>query len=179
MNELEFYMILITLSPFVVFGFVWLYDKLHQILGYTRVLTLKKDGRYSLTWMKIKNKKNIEVEGKQKIIDPKGRFIGPLGNLFVYVGDNARPIVTDDTEISGEIDVDDVSTITTLAYYAGKLSAMGRLDTLEKLMYLNLAVLVVVGVLMAMYWQDRTQYLEYLKHLAVSIKELSTTVPKP
>ncbi len=169
--------LIVVLVPLAVFGVLYLKDFIFQILGYTRILNLRKDGQYSMQWVKIKNSKSIKVEKKDRILDPKGRFTGPLGNMFVYVGDAARPVTTDDTEPNSEIDVDDVSTITTLAYYAGKLSGMKNFDMVKQLFYINLATLAVAGILLAMYWQDRQTLIQGIKQGLVILKSLATTHP--
>jgi len=175
MNELWYLVMILALLPLAVLGiyagwkiYLW------KFLGYTAILNPKKDGSYSFVWTKIGNKKNIKVEGQERIVEPKGRFTGPLGNLYIYVGENARPIVSDDTAQQGIIDVDDVGTIASLTYYAGRLAGARKLDIMEKLMYLMLAAVILNGILLAMYWQDRAVI---LKQLAETVARLRTLTP--
>lgn len=173
MNEVM-YMLVIIMAPFFGIGLYATFKLfLPRILGYTGVINPKKDGSYAFKWVKVGNKKNIKVEGHERIVDPKGRFTGPLGNLFIYIGENSRPVVTDETAQKSIIDVDDVDAISSLTYYAGRLAAARKMDLLEKLFYLLIAVAILNGVLVILYWQDRGIVLKQLAEIIARLKVIS------
>ncbi len=173
MNELLIIEILLMalLFPAVV-GLMYMKDFIMRyILNRTKIIVLRKDGTYIKTWKKIGSSKSINVDKRERLVDPRGRFIGPEGNLFVFVGESSKPATVE--ELQSSIDTDDVSTIATLSYFAGKIAGLKNLEQMQLLLYLNLVAVAMVGILLAMYWQDRTQYLHYLQQGLAYLKTLA------
>lgn len=164
-------MYLIILMPFIVFGALYFLDLIRKILGYSRVVVLEKDGTHTTKWIRAKSKKEFELDGKKRSLDPKGRFIGPLGNLFVFVADDTKPLTIEGK--SGPIDTDDISTMVRLSYFTGKLAGFKQFNRIEMLMYLNLGVLAVVVVFLLLYWQDRTKAFDMLREALARLKAIS------
>jgi len=157
--------ILILTMMFAPFGVLYLLDMMKKSMGYSRVIVLEKDGTYSTKWLKLKSNKKFRMGGKERLVNPKGRFLGKLGNLFIYVGDNVNPIEVDSTDIKSEIDVDDVSNMVTLAYQAGKQAGMKENSLIKNM---NLLLLITVGasvISLMLVWQMQGNIKEILHHL--------------
>ncbi len=157
--------ILIIMMMFAPFGVLYLLDLMKKSMGYSRVIVLEKDGTYTAKWMKLKSNKKFRIGNKERLVNPKGRFIGKLGNLFIYVGDNVNPIEVDSTEIKSEIDVDDVSNMVTLAYQAGKQAALKETNLMKNM---NLLLLIAAGAAVfsvLLLWQMQGNIKEILQNL--------------
>ena len=137
MSELIVIEILLMLLLFpAVVGVMYMKDFIMRyLLNRTKVIVLRKDGTYIKAWKKIGSSKSINVDKRERLVDPRGRFIGPEGNLFVFVGESSKPATVE--EIQSAIDTDDVSTIATLSYFAGKMAGLKNMEQVQLLMYLN------------------------------------------
>ncbi|MFA4641542.1 hypothetical protein [Pyrococcus kukulkanii] len=162
-------LLLIILSPFVILGAIYMKDLILRSLGYTRVIVLNKDGTYKATWLKLNNRKEFELQGVKRVVDPRGRFIGPLGNMFIYLTESSTPI-TPESAGESEIDAEDVAHMTMLSFLAGKVAGMKDLQRIQMLQYIMLGVLAVNAVMLALYWQDRTKFFEALRQILTVLK---------
>ncbi len=174
MNELLIFEILLMILLFpAAIGTIYIKDFIMRyVLNRTKILVLRKDGTYLKAWRKIGSRKSINVDKRERLVDPRGRFTGPEGNLFVFVGESSKPATIE--ALQSSIDTDDVNTIATLSYFAGKIAGLKNLEQMQLLLYLNLAAVAMVGILLALYWQDRTQYLQYFQQVLAYLKTLAT-----
>ncbi len=162
--------LVVVLGILAPFGLVYLIDWIRKTKGFSRVIVLEKDGTYTVKWMKLKSNKKFNLGGKERIVDPKGRFIGKLGNLFVYLGDSVKPITVESTEVKSEIDVDDVSNMVTLAFQAGKQAGLKNTDKIQQIYMLTLATLVVAGITLMIVFQMQGQLKDGINHILQALK---------
>ena len=162
--------LVVVLGILAPFGLVYLVDWIRKIKGFSRVIVLEKHGTYTVKWMKLKSNKKFNLGGKERIVDPKGRFIGKLGNLFVYLGDSVKPITVESTEVKSEIDVDDVSNMVTLAFQAGKQAGLKNTDKIQQIYMLTLATLVVAGITLMIVFQMQGQLKDGINHILQALK---------
>ena len=162
--------LVVVLGILAPFGLVYLIDWIRKTKGFSRVIVLEKDGTYTVKWMKLKSNKKFNLGGKERIVDPKGRFIGKLGNLFVYLGDSVKPVTVESTEVKSEIDVDDVSNMVTLAFQAGKQAGLKNTDRIQQIYMLTLATLVVAGITLMIVFQMQGQLRDGINHILQALK---------
>jgi len=164
--------LIMVMAIFVPFGFMYFLDWIRKTKGFSRVIVLEKDGTYTVKWMKLKSNKKFNLGGKERLVDPKGRFIGKLGNLFVYLGDSVKPITVESTEVKSEIDVDDVSNMVTLAFQAGKQAGLKNTDRIQQIYMLTLATLVVAGItlILMIVFQMQGQLRDGINHILQALK---------